>query len=404
MKLGVVFDQEEGVGGGFHQGLNAVRKIHSMGGESIDICVIAFNESNVDILRETFDNVHYFPLNNFKKILIKLYSMITQKRLVDLKSFFRLKSPFDRFLHKHNVDCLYFISPTGFARHVETVPYITTVWDTCHRDAPYLPELVSDREFERREKNYQSILPKAAGIIVDSSVSKQQLISRYGVDSEKVFVIPHEPSPYLVEKRQEKNIPMIVSDSKRYVFYPAQYWPHKNHVYLLKGMQELKNAYPNFHTQIIFSGSDKGNLDYLKNVALQLGIEDRVIFKEYVSNDVLFQLYSNCFAVAMPTLLGPTNLPPLEAFYLEKPLLYSDFYPLNVFTQDACHPLDLMQPKSFAEGVYKIATDKNYAEELIVRGRTRLKEIQASSDIEKLVSHLKLIDSALGTFRGVHHE
>ena len=48
-----------------------------------------------------------------------------------------------------------------------------------------------------------------------------------------------------------------------YVFYPAQFWAHKNHIYLLEGLKSLED---NFGLKVgaIFSGGDKGNLDFIK--------------------------------------------------------------------------------------------------------------------------------------------
>ena len=51
---------------------------------------------------------------------------------------------------------------------------------------------------------------------------------------------------------------------KKFFFYPAQYWPHKNHIYLVDGLEvalkELK-----FEISAVFCGSDKGNLNFVQN-------------------------------------------------------------------------------------------------------------------------------------------
>ena len=46
-------------------------------------------------------------------------------------------------------------------------------------------------------------------------------------------------------------------------FYPAQFWAHKNHVYLLDAMNCLiQNGVSDY--KLIFTGRDRGNLKFIK--------------------------------------------------------------------------------------------------------------------------------------------
>ena len=54
----------------------------------------------------------------------------------------------------------------------------------------------------------------------------------------------------------------------KYLFYPAQYWAHKNHIYILKALKILKSE-EIADVGAIFTGSDKGNLSFLKEYAFK---------------------------------------------------------------------------------------------------------------------------------------
>ena len=51
----------------------------------------------------------------------------------------------------------------------------------------------------------------------------------------------------------------------------------------------------------------------------------------------------------MPTYFGPTNIPPLEAFALGVPVLYSDLPGLKDQVGDSALLLDLNNPESMAQ-------------------------------------------------------
>ena len=56
-------------------------------------------------------------------------------------------------------------------------------------------------------------------------------------------------------------------------------------------------------------------------------------------------LYKESIALVMPSYFGPTNIPPLEAFNLGVPVLYSDLPGLKDQVGDAALLLDLNKPK-----------------------------------------------------------
>ena len=270
--------------------------------------------------------------------------------------------------------------------------YIITVWDLCHRDFMEFPEVKDHRAFEQREQLYTKSLKKAVAVIADSDLGKQNIVNRYGVDEKRVFAQSFLPAPgtniseddYQAEYIDIKKKYGIKGD---YLFYPAQFWAHKNHIYILNGLLELEHKH-GISLTAVFTGSDMGNLGHIKQMAVNLGIEHRIVFTGFVSNMEIPYLYRQSMALVMPTYFGPTNLPPLEAFKLGVPVLYSDLEGLREQVGDAALLMDLSDPVSMAKHLYDLITIEGLREDLVSKGKSRLDSFSSNKN-EVLINILE---------------
>ena len=258
----------------------------------------------------------------------------------------------NNFWKKKKVDLVYFISQSYLTNYLHNINYIFTLFDLCHRDNPEFPEVKNNRIFEFREKQLQNNLARATAVLTES-IRKKNVIYRYRLDEERVHVFPIEPAPTIefVKSRSDNNIENKYIDIKKkynlkydYIFYPAQFWAHKNHIYILKTLNILQNEGSDL-LGAIFSGSDQGNLSYIKDMTKQFNLENKVRFTGFVSNEEINYLYSQSIALVMPTYFGPTNIPPLEAFKLNVPVIYSDLPGLRDQVKGAALLVDLNDPK-----------------------------------------------------------
>jgi glycosyltransferase involved in cell wall biosynthesis len=79
----------------------------------------------------------------------------------------------------------------------------------------------------------------------------------------------------------------------------------------------------------------------------------------------------------MPTYFGATNLPPLEAFELGVPVLYSDKPGLRDQVGDAALLLDLQDPTTMADQLSLLKSDQKLREDLIQKGFHRIKHFDS---------------------------
>ena len=205
-------------------------------------------------------------------------------------------------LKKNAIDVLWAVQPLGVQ---VGIPYLTTSWDISHRITPYFPEVSSSgAQMLKREKVCKTVFFGAFRLIVGTNRGKQEITSAYGVNEERILV-----NPFPVDFARA--LPSVSRTSTQ-VIYPANFWPHKNHVILVKALS-LLNERSTSKIKLVLTGSDKGSLKAIMTLVTSLGLQNFVDFPGFVSKLELEKLYSSSGLLVFPSLIGPDNLPPLEA-------------------------------------------------------------------------------------------
>lgn len=391
IRLAIFFDQKISAGGGYQQALNAALLAKKLQNTYVEVQFFTSFSENIEVLNSFEIKATLINLSFYKKLLLYIRQRVGSEKLFKLVKFFGEINPFEKILVNAGVDIVYFLSPSPLAKNLDSINYITTVWDLSHRDDPEFPEVRHNREFELRDQNYMRILPKAVAILVDSEFGRDKVAKYYGIDLKRIYVMPFQPASAIRSLDLNNSTPVNINDKyqleQSYVFYPAQFWPHKNHVYILEGLKILEERF-SLHVGAIFTGNDYGNLAYIKNYAETLGLSARIRFPGFVSNEEMIELYRQSIGLVMPTYFGPTNLPPIEAFELGVPVLYSNRPELKKQVDDAALLIDLKDPGSMANHLVNLIGDKNLRDKLVKKGREKLVEVSEEDRIQILATIL----------------
>jgi glycosyltransferase involved in cell wall biosynthesis len=398
IRLGVIFDQVFTSGGGYHQALNSAIIANQLPKDVAEVVFFTPFRENIKILHDHGIKSEIINFSFFEKLRNRIRCEVENIYLFNLAKKIERYSPFEKFLRKYHINLVYFLSPTGLHKALDELNYITTVWDLCHLDHPEFPEIRLNKEFERREKHYRDILPKATAILVDSKFGKIKISKKYGINPKRLYISPFQPQNAILnyEKKSEVETDIFKKFKiNKYIFYPANFWQHKNHAYILRGLYLLEKDY-NYKVSAIFTGRDKGNISYIKKYAYDLNISDRVYFLGSVSENEISELYRQSIALVMPSYFGPTNIPPLEAFKIGTPVLYSDIPELKDQVGDAALLLDLHDPNSMAINLKNLIENKNLRQNLINAGYKRLKYFQQ-------IDRLKILKDIIQNFYWKNH-
>lgn len=387
MNIAVIFTKNKQEGGAFQYALSLSLLLSKNKSSEYNFIFFTTVKENRAIFKKYNLNFLYLRWINIDR----LFSLISNSWI--LSSFFakarlRIESKFDRIMKKHNIDLVYFLNPSDLALAASGFNYIFTIWDLGFLDFREFPEVFANREFERREYLYHNALRKALKIITDSEFTKKNIINKYCLDESKIITMPLLPSVSMSIAEDEFSKNYISIHDKyniegKYIFYPAQFWPHKNHIYILEGLKLLKEKYK-IKIHAVFTGSDKGNLNFILRKAKEFNIADQIHHLGFVEDKELPYLYAQALALVMPTYFGPTNIPPLEAFTMGCPVLYSDLEGLREQVEDAAFLLDLKNPDSMCQGLLKVIEKVPEIRRFIENGKRKVECLMQKNYYEEL--------------------
>ena len=265
-------------------------------------------------------------------------------------------------------------------------PYITTVWDLQHKLQSYFPEVSADGEWDRREEFYTKMLGRAACVMTGTETGKAEIEKFYQVPAERIKVIPFfTPQFALTTDRIARNAIAKYALPDRYLFYPAQFWPHKNHIGLLLAIKCLKEKY-NLEFSLVLVGADKGAKSHVIDMVKELDLSNQVYLLDFVPQADMAPLYHHAFALVFVTFFGPDNFPPLEAMALGCPVIASNVSGAKEQLADAAILVDPTQPEAIALAIKSLAEDPILRHNLIESGLKRANQWTAKDYIREVFS------------------
>jgi glycosyltransferase involved in cell wall biosynthesis len=287
----------------------------------------------------------------------------------------------ERWWRQQGVDVMIFPQPHPLAFE-GGVPCVVAIHDLQHRLQPEFREVSADGEWERREYVFRNCVRAATQILVDSDLGKEQLLffyGPYGVSADRVRVLPFLPAstlPGAVPPAGQRAARERYGIPERYMFYPAQFWPHKNHARIVEALERLKRSH-DARIPVVFCGSRAGALRddqfrMVMDIAAHCGVADQLHVLDYIPDDDLAALYAGAVALVMPTFFGPTNIPVLEAWSLGCPVLTSDLPGIREQVADAAILVDPRDVGALADGMLRLWSDEALGRGLAERGTRRL--------------------------------
>jgi glycosyltransferase involved in cell wall biosynthesis len=256
---------------------------------------------------------------------------------------------------------------------IRDIPYISTVWDLAHRVYPFFPEVSLYGEFGRREDMFRRYLQRATYIIAPNEAGKKEIIAFYQVAEDRVRLIHHPTPTFALEGNPHPDPQGFLSQlgiDRDFLLYPAQLWPHKNHVLLLLMLDILRKEHGE-NLQLVLTGSDRGNFSFLTRKIAQLGLQKQVVLAGFVSQPDLVALYQKAVALVYPSFFGPENFPPMEAFALGCPVIAAQIPGAKEQMGDAAILLDPTNPALWSQSVMLLRQDASLRQSLINKGKKR---------------------------------
>ena len=383
MRIAVFLESDPSKGGGFQQAFSTVESLtHSCSFKHDVVVFTPFQQTYQLLLKEGVNairfNGHAFSLLDRWSATIGGNFILRRLRRFGFK---RLGRHLDALLDDYKIDLVLLNECTEIAWRIGDHPFIVTVWDLNHRDYPDFPEAFSDRNFGRHDKGLRMSLTRALAVVANSPSGAHRIAGLYQVDPSRIVELPFLPS--LAVRRHAAGAEAATAEEVRrkynlpthYVFYPASFYPLKNHLYLLEGMVALERQFGTILDAVLCGGGPPWQRSKVEQQVRALGLTERVRFLGWVPDEDIPVLYEGALALVMPAYSGPTNLPPLEAVTLGCPVVYSDLPAFREQMGDAALYCDLADASSLAGHLAALINDSTLRERLQKAGKNLAAEV-----------------------------
>ncbi len=156
----------------------------------------------------------------------------------------------------------------------------------------------------------------AEAVITISGFSKQVLVSTYGLSPERVHVTPLGVDARVfsppADSKAADTLRLDLGLPAKFLFFPANTWPHKNHVRLLEALAALRDAH-GLRPCLVLTGSPKHAHRAVLDTTARLGLAGQLRWLGHIDQSRLIALYRAAIALVFPSLHEGFGLPILEA-------------------------------------------------------------------------------------------
>jgi glycosyltransferase involved in cell wall biosynthesis len=366
-KIVLFLDSEPYVGGAFQYNQTIVEAVSALPKNKYNVVIVYTSKIWEQYLSNQIEKI-YIPFSRTRMNLIQLLIM-SWIPLDVIRIFINKLHPISKAIFNHKPDLCIYPSQETFWGYITKVPYVGAIHDLMHKYEKQFNEVSGFGKYIHKEKHFKNICKYAKGILVDSNLGKHHVYDSYSFPLDKIFILPYVPPHYIFENKTTSNNDRKYILPTKYIFYPSQFWQHKNHKRLIEAIHSLRNEIPDI--KLILAGSKKHEYVNISRMVKDLNLEGVVHFIGYVPENDLAEIYKKATALVVPTFFGPTNIPPLEAFSMGCPVAVSNVYGMPEQVGDAGLLFDPKNVADIANAIKRLWLEDDLRNQLIQSGYER---------------------------------
>jgi glycosyltransferase involved in cell wall biosynthesis len=323
-KIGLYLGSGSAIGGTFQYSIAMLTAVRSLPRDRYDVLCGYAEDQWHSYLLELDLPVTFIRRDAWSRFLSRIarqgrYPMAWWRQI------FPWLNPAARVILRQKCDLWIFPAGDEWSYEIPTQALVT-IHDLMHRYERRFAEVSAHGVYEAREKQNSRICQWARGVLVHAETGKHQVVESYHINPELVHVLPMVPPAYIFQPEKVEGFEERYSLPRKFIFYPANFFEHKNHAGLIRAAALLQSKLPDF--SLVFAGSPYPPEGYaaLQKMIRDYNLTDRVHFLGYIPDKDMVEMYRRARAMVMPSFFGPCNIPPLEAIALGCPAAVADVY------------------------------------------------------------------------------
>lgn len=198
-------------------------------------------------------------------------------------------------------------------------------------------------------------------VICYTDTERSQLIN-LGINPEKIVVIHNGVNTEIFAPA--KSIP-----DKKQILWIGKYVPGKGVEYLIKGFQLFSQDHPDYQLVMVGRGPLKDT--YIETIQ-ELGIAEKVVFKDFVPNNDLPKYYQESQIFVLPSLEEGVPRTILEAMSCGVPVVCTRLPQLVDIVSGSGLLVPTKDPQAIADALSQVVSDPTFSLSLGENGRKRV--------------------------------
>src|SRR5437763_9081565 len=210
---------------------------------------------------------------------------------------------------------MYFCPLNALAPDLLDRPTLATLADVQEQ---FYPHYFTREQLDARAWLYPHTAHAVTTLLTISEFSKRSICAAFGVPPEKVRVTHLAPNDELLDTPAAwpACLPKL---PERYVFYPANLYPHKNHPALLRAVRLLYDRGQRVSAVLTGQPAEPGT--DIEAEAKAAGVKGQVLWLRHVPSAALRYLYEHALALCFPSRFEGFGMPLVEAMRCGTPVI-----------------------------------------------------------------------------------
>jgi glycosyltransferase involved in cell wall biosynthesis len=251
-------------------------------------------------------------------------------------------------------------------------PVVATVHDLSFE---HLPATFKRRSRMQLRLTVRRTARQAAHVIAPSEHTRRDLVATYGLDPERVSVVPLAAGPHfrpVTDGAQLEAVRRRYGIAGDYVLAVGSIQPRKNLARLVRAYSDLRRVRGRSNLpQLVLAGKQAWLYGETLRAIEAEGVADSTVLTGYVRESDLPALYSGALCFVYPSYFEGFGLPPLEAMSCGTPVVAGDRTSLPEVVGDAGLLIDPFDTGALAHAVERLLDDPDLRADLRERGLGR---------------------------------
>jgi glycosyltransferase involved in cell wall biosynthesis len=262
-----------------------------------------------------------------------------------------------------------FLSPDGYLSLATKIPSVLVIHDLAFEHYPQFIDKVSSAYYRHFTPKY---CQKATKIATVSNFSKQDIINRYKIASEKITVtyngVKEQFQP--ITENEKAKVREQFSEGKEYFAYAGSLHPRKNIARLFQAFDAFKKATLAEH-KLVIAGAKGWMMQEINEAYNAMQFKNEVVFTGHLNTEDLAKVIAAAKAMVYVSLFEGFGIPIIEAMKCQVPVITSNTSSMPEVAGDAALIVNPESVSAISQAMIQLNESPAICNELIKNGVTQ---------------------------------